>query len=49
MNILKEKDTYEYNALWFVKNIMTKLCPGSFELYFKKDMIDMIFDVKIYW
>ena len=36
MNILKVKDIYEGNVLSFVNNIMMKMCPSSFELYFQK-------------
>ena len=36
MNILKVKDIYECNVLLFVNNIMMKICPRSFELYFQK-------------
>ena len=36
MNILKVKDIYECNVLSLVNNIMMKVCPSSFELYFQK-------------
>ena len=36
VNMLKVKDIYECNVLSFVNNIMMKMCPSSFELYFQK-------------
>ena len=43
------KSLIEYFVLWFVNDIMMKICSRSFELYFQKDIMHMMFKVKINW